>query len=456
MSILKSLQVFIASLLVAAASWINPVVPVTPVAPAQLGSFNPVQAQKFKLSGSGITSSAASITVQSFNLPDGSTNITMSDLGSIAYGTLEPGTTKEEQISFTGVTHNANGTATLTGATRGLDFRSSVCTAVAGNQKSHAGGTIFILSNTACFYSQFDISKNNESITGTWTFASSAIPRLDSAHVYGAGDEEKFVTYRQLASTSFSGTVDSSLSQKGVVEIATPTELAAGTLAGDSTAPLVAQSSNFNSTAQTSTTAVVANTLENSVYKISPTFIATTTAPYVWGGIHTFNGATTVAGTLSVTGSSTIASTTFTGIPFIPITTPTLPQQVVSKSYLGTLAPLYLNDNAFVDNGAGGVATSTFTLSNAGRVNVILRGFMLNTTGGDGCAISLLIDGVQPADWATTTITSATNNARQNIGTTYISASLSAALHTIVASTTVVTGGTCASGARLTTQFAGQ
>ena len=55
-----------------------------------LSGFTPVQAQKFRLSGSGITASATSVSLQTFKLSDASTTITMADFGDIGYGTLEP------------------------------------------------------------------------------------------------------------------------------------------------------------------------------------------------------------------------------------------------------------------------------------------------------------------------------------------------------------------------------
>lgn len=132
--------------------------------------FLPVQAQKFRLAGSGVTSSATSMTLQSMKLPDGSTNIVTADIGALCFGTLEPGTSREEQISFTGITQNSDGTATLTGVTRGIRFVSPF-DSVAANKLSHAGGSIFVISNTAGFYDQMDAEDNDESIGGLYTFA---------------------------------------------------------------------------------------------------------------------------------------------------------------------------------------------------------------------------------------------------------------------------------------------
>jgi len=132
-------------------------------------NINYVQGQKFTLYGSGVTLSASSIQLQKFYLPDGLTAITTAMIGTIGYGVLEPGTAQEESISFSGVTQNGDGTATLTGVTRGLQF-STPYTNSASLQKAHAGGTIFIITNSAAFYSNFANKNDDETIPGAWNF----------------------------------------------------------------------------------------------------------------------------------------------------------------------------------------------------------------------------------------------------------------------------------------------
>ncbi len=143
---------------------------IAPIAPAY-ATFYTVQAPRFYLAGSGVGTTDTSITLVSMTLPDLSTTISMTNFGSIGYATLEPSTSKEEQISFTGITQNVNGTATLTGVTRGLNFVYPY-TSVSAYKKSHAGGASLVLSNTSGFYSQFPAKDNNETITGQWTFNS--------------------------------------------------------------------------------------------------------------------------------------------------------------------------------------------------------------------------------------------------------------------------------------------
>lgn len=97
---------------------------------------------------STITSSQTTINLRSFTEPVTGENVTMALMNStIAYGTLDPKTDRSEFISFTGITQNADGSATLTGVTRGLkrgyDFTSSV-----DFKLSHQSGSKFILSDS--------------------------------------------------------------------------------------------------------------------------------------------------------------------------------------------------------------------------------------------------------------------------------------------------------------------
>ncbi len=97
----------------------------------------------------------------------------MTDFGTIGFGTLEPGNgTAEEQICFTGVVQNSNGTATLTGVSNVLFL--SPYTQTSGLSKTHAGSTTFIISNTSGFYDELTSKDDDEIITGLWTFPSGA------------------------------------------------------------------------------------------------------------------------------------------------------------------------------------------------------------------------------------------------------------------------------------------
>jgi hypothetical protein len=132
-----------------------------------------VQAQKFQISGSGISSSATSLNLVSFKItkPDASTrDITMADFGDLGLMVLEPGVArKEETISFTGVTQNGDGSATLTGVTRGITPFSPYG-ADASYASAHSGFVTAILSNPAKMYSNFIGPTDDVTVTGLWNF----------------------------------------------------------------------------------------------------------------------------------------------------------------------------------------------------------------------------------------------------------------------------------------------
>lgn len=177
--------------------------------------MNYVQAQKFKLAGSGVTSTATSVILTSMKLPDATTNIAMADFGSIGYATMEPGTSKEEQISFTGISINVDtDVATLTGVTRGLRFVSPY-DSVSANKFSHAGGSICVLANTAGFYGRIKTETEDA---------------INTAGVGGNASE----------------------TVKGLVEIATRAQATAGDSNGETGAVLV-RPNNFGPLVETTT-----------------------------------------------------------------------------------------------------------------------------------------------------------------------------------------------------------
>src|SRR3990167_4396294 len=216
----------------------------------------PIAGTAYTLSGSGVSGSATSITLTSLTLPQTGYEIADSDLPTTFYITLEPGSrTRQEIVSCTTSTQSgSDATATLSGCTRGL-LPISPYTASSSYQFAHGGGTAVVFSNPPQLYEEFAAVANNETITGIWTFSSSSLPRASSTPTYGAGDELKFVTYGQLASTSFSGTVDGSLTQKGIFEVADKSELANGSSTGGTSAFLIPINSYFNASSSATTKA---------------------------------------------------------------------------------------------------------------------------------------------------------------------------------------------------------
>lgn len=218
-------------------------------------SFTPVGGQTYYLAGAGITATQNTIQLTSFQTPDGR-SLAMSMFGSIGYAALEPGTSKLEDVTFSGITQNSNGTATLTGVTRGNDFVSPYA-ASSTLAKAHAGGSTFILSNTAGFYGQqFLFSNNVGSSTATLTFSNTAPP----FYYPGPGVQSNgsaIATTSEFASVAYvnalvtAGAPNASQSVKGLVQIATAAQTASSTNTGSTGAILAIPASIATDTPNT-------------------------------------------------------------------------------------------------------------------------------------------------------------------------------------------------------------
>lgn len=245
----------------------------------------PVGVSQFFLSGAGVTSSATNIQLTSMQTPDGRL-VTMSMFGTIGYGALEPQTTaKIEDISFTGITQNANGTATLTGVSRGLDFVFPYAS-TGSLQKSHAGGATFIITNTAGFYyNEFTMNNNNNLFTYPTASTSPAtkgyVDAITTGNYFGlsanntASGNNIFtgnnsftgintfsnttsVPYSQASSSAasvgyanaltFAGAPNANTTTKGIVQEATQTQSNNGTQVGSTGAELYVNPSTLAGT----------------------------------------------------------------------------------------------------------------------------------------------------------------------------------------------------------------
>lgn len=182
-----------------------------PAAPS-FGAINTVGGLGYFLYGSGIGSSDTTLTLTYFYIPVSKQKLSMTDFGTIGYITLEPGNaTKQEFVSFTGVTQNGDGTATLTGLSRGLSPISPY-TASSTLQKAHAGGTQAAISNPPQLYSLFGNKSNDETVTGNWTFtgqttfSSFPISPTNSTSSYTTSGGNQFATPAQQAAGTATST----------------------------------------------------------------------------------------------------------------------------------------------------------------------------------------------------------------------------------------------------------
>lgn len=236
--------------------------PQSPYQTQTAGSFSPTGGGTYTLRSS-IGTTDTSITLNSFDEPVSGIPYTMSYLGStIEYGTLAPQTNYSEFISFTGITQNADGSATLTGVNRGLSRTPGTggCVASSTLAQPHAGETAFIISNSPCFYSQYVVAQNANSITGVFTFASTSPPQYDldpGAAAFTAAASSTLIDQAQLNRAILSGCSNANFILNGCVQLATPRQAASSTVTGSTGAKDVLASSYATDTPGEATSSVI-------------------------------------------------------------------------------------------------------------------------------------------------------------------------------------------------------
>lgn len=252
-------------------------------------AFSPVQGQTYYLAGAGITNTASSIQLTSATLPDpNKTPLQMSMFGSIGYAVLEPQSSKIENISFTGITQNPNGTAILTGVARGLSFYSTYAASTT-LALSHAGGATLILSNSAAFYGQqFALINSPESIGAVWKFGSTTPPVYDFNPNFTGAASTTFASKGYVDGQIAAGGSPADTSTAGISILATAAQIAASTATkvfNAVTYNLVIPSSLATSTPTAACTTGCVPVAVNGV--LSQLFIGLTQA-FTWTGLHTF------------------------------------------------------------------------------------------------------------------------------------------------------------------------
>jgi hypothetical protein len=235
-------------------------------------AVNPVGGQSYALYGGGVGTTDTTITLASFKIPVSNVNYQMADFGDTAqtkgYLTIEPGSaTRQEFISFTGITQNSNGSASLTGVSRGL-APISPYTASTTYAKAHPGGSVVVISNP---------------------------PQLYEA------------LYSYVDNATSSGAVDSASNVKGLVEVATGAEAAATAAigSGNTTAPLVLTTGIATSTRNSATAANVIPVTNSSGY-IDNAFLSPTGSTTM--ATTSINGTLTVQATTTIQGINPVAS----------------------------------------------------------------------------------------------------------------------------------------------------
>jgi len=202
-----------------------------------MAQFTPAAGKTYTLQSS-ISSTQTTITLSSFKVPVSNANMTMALMDTtIAYGTISPRTSNSEFISFTGITQNSDGTATLTGVTRGLN-KTAPLTENSSFKLPHAGGSQFILSDPPQVFNQYSVIANDETITGRKQFPTAGTA---SAAVVGASyvapvQDNEIATKKYVDDTASFGAPLATISTPGLIVLGSATQIEAGVVLGASNA----------------------------------------------------------------------------------------------------------------------------------------------------------------------------------------------------------------------------
>lgn len=273
------------------------------------GSYNPTGGGTYRL-GQSIGTSNSTIKLSSFKEPVSNIPYTMSYINTdIIYGTISPQSSISEFISATGITQNADGSATLTGVTRGLSRTPGTggCVASTTLAQAHAGQSIFILSNAPCQVAEYLPLRTIATSTAATVISSTSPWHYDFTSVQKNGTY--ISTTSELASIDYvnavalAGASNATESVKGISELATQREMGSSTILGGTGAGLVLQSKYATDTPNYCSLTLGASggciPITNLLGFLNPLFIATTSAAapkgYTYTASTTFNGTTTIA-----------------------------------------------------------------------------------------------------------------------------------------------------------------
>ena len=259
---MKHLQKFISLIIIIGGVFV--------VSKTTFASFYPVQGITYSVATT-IVPTDSSITLSSFTDANKVT-YTMTSFGAIGYGTLDPEyNAKIEDISFTGITANGNGTVTLTGVSRGLSFQTPYGASLL-NSRTHLVGSHFILSNTGAFYGQqFAFLNNASTIKGLWTYITSPVVPDPTTAL-------QVVNKEYADALTISGTPKADTSTGGRVQVATGLQMASSTALGTATGNpyLAITTNNATSTYGNGSTSGLKAVITQNDGRIDSNFIRTT------------------------------------------------------------------------------------------------------------------------------------------------------------------------------------
>lgn len=336
-------------------------------APNTGATVQPIGGQTYTLAGSGVTGSASSITLQSFTIPQTGQKIQDSDVSSTFFLTIEPGNrTRQEFASCTTVTQNSNGTATLSGCSRGLSPITPY-TASSTLQFAHAGGTQVVFSDPPQVFNQYAAKDNDELIPGQWTasgtspwiydadftvgsttrafapvnwivdnfldpgtttartlgglytitqgFTNSATSTFSQGALLGysidsGADDLAVANKSYVDGVAVAGASDANTTTKGIVEEATAGEINSSASTGGTGAKLFMTPSTFASSNYSNDTAIVATSSSASYLATESISMDVNDVLMIWGKINIANCSTPPVMTLRIKASNYAASST--------------------------------------------------------------------------------------------------------------------------------------------------
>lgn len=146
--------------------------------------------------------------------------LSMTDFGTIGYMTINPTSPFAEIVSFTGCVYQGDGTTLFTGVTRGLLAIDPYTTG--GTAYAHSPNDSIVFSINPQMLDQFVQKGQDATITGTFTFLYTKMPRASQTVTYGVGSDLWFATKEYVDGVAVAGAPNASTSTKGIGRVSVP------------------------------------------------------------------------------------------------------------------------------------------------------------------------------------------------------------------------------------------